>query len=173
VWVCAPPSAGEIECPSPAANGNFYVDPSCSVPFIGDASVDVSTPTLCPSTLKDLITTCVVGVDPSCLKGCGPELPTGSPAPGNLGTKSCVCQVGVYQCQACVYESPLPTCYQPSAAPPTCGQTTVDQGPCTTPCTTGTGDDVCTLMSDAGKLEGCVCIMGAAGPVWTCATLWW
>jgi hypothetical protein len=28
-------------------------------------------------------------------------------------------------------------------------------------------------MSDAGKLEGCVCIQESTGPTWTCATQWW
>jgi hypothetical protein len=32
---------------------------------------------------------------------------------------------------------------------------------------------VCTMLSDAGKTEGCVCIAGSAGNVWTCATQWW
>jgi hypothetical protein len=29
------------------------------------------------------------------------------------------------------------------------------------------------MTTDAGKVDGCVCIMGASAPVWTCATQWW
>jgi hypothetical protein len=139
----------------------------------GDAGGGGGDGGICPSTLQDKITTCTPGVDPTCIKGCGPDLPTGSPPPANLGTKQCLCQTGVYQCQACVYESPLPTCYQPSATPPACAAGTVNKGTCTTPCTTGTGNDVCTMTSDAGKAQGCVCVQASAGPVWTCATQWW
>jgi hypothetical protein len=38
VWACAPPSVGQTQCPSPVANSDFYVDPSCSVPYSGDAA---------------------------------------------------------------------------------------------------------------------------------------
>jgi hypothetical protein len=119
------------------------------------------------------MTTCTVGIDPSCGKGCGPDLPTGS-SQSNLGTKTCTCMTGVYQCSGCVYESPLPGCYVESATPAACDSTVVDKGACTTPCTgNGTGNDVCTMMTDAGKSVGCVCIQGSMGPVWTCATLPW
>lgn len=140
----------------------------------GDGGAAAGDASLCASSLKDKITTCTTGVDPSCLKGCGPDLAAGSPPPGNLGTKDCLCQTGVYQCQACIYQMPLPGCYQPSATPPACDPTTADKGTCTTPCSgNGTGNDVCTIMSDAGKLEGCVCIQESTGPTWTCATQWW
>jgi hypothetical protein len=32
---------------------------------------------------------------------------------------------------------------------------------------------VCTLTTDAGKVDGCVCVAGAAANVWTCQTQWW
>jgi hypothetical protein len=118
------------------------------------------------------MTTCTVGVDPSCSKGCGPDLANGSSQP-NLGNKTCTCTAGVYVCSDCVYESPLPTCYTEGASPPACDGTVADKAPCTTPCTTGTGNDVCTMTTDAGKAAGCVCITGATGDVWTCATLPW
>jgi hypothetical protein len=73
-----------------------------------------------------------------------------------------------------MYESPLPGCYQPVASPAGCPAGTADKTACTTPCSgAGTGNDVCTITTDAGKLDGCVCIMGSSGPVWTCQTSWW
>jgi hypothetical protein len=33
--------------------------------------------------------------------------------------------------------------------------------------------NVCTIVTDAGKTDGCVCIAGSAGNVWTCQTQWW
>jgi hypothetical protein len=138
----------------------------------GGGGGDAGTPATCPSTLKDKVTTCTVGTDPDCLKGCGPDLPAGS-SQTNLGTKTCTCMTGVYQCGACDYEAPLPLCYQESATPAACDVSVADKLPCTTPCTTGTGNDVCTATSDAGKAEGCVCITGSKGNVWTCATTPW
>jgi hypothetical protein len=128
---------------------------------------------VCPSGLTDKVTTCTPGSSPSCAKGCGPELPVGS-TQTNLGNKECDCSTsGVYLCQACIYESPLPGCYQPAASPPSCAAGVVDTVQCTTPCSgTGTGNDVCTLMTDAGKLDGCVCIQGPTAPIWTCQTSW-
>jgi hypothetical protein len=32
---------------------------------------------------------------------------------------------------------------------------------------------LCTIQSDAGKTQGCVCISAGSGNVWTCATQWW
>jgi hypothetical protein len=83
-----------------------------------------------------------------------------------------MCASGTYSCGTCVYESPLPACYQPSATPPVCASGTANKGTCTTPCS-GSMSGVCTMLSDAGKTEGCVCIAGSAGNVWTCATQWW
>jgi hypothetical protein len=147
---------------------------SSSAAGASTASTDAGTDGgVCPSTLKDKVTTCTVGVDPSCTKGCGPDLPAGS-SQSNLGNKTCTCMTGVYQCGSCVYESPLPGCYVESATPPACDATVVDKGTCTTPCSgAGTGNDVCAMITDAGKSAGCVCIQGSTGPVWTCATLPW
>jgi hypothetical protein len=116
-----------------------------------------------------------MGVDQPCSKGCGPDLPTGSPPPGNLGTKTCSCgSAGVYTCASCVYQSPLPGCYQPSATPPACAAGAADKTACMTPCSgNGTGNDVCTLTTDAGKVDGCVCVQSKTGPLWTCQTQWW
>ncbi len=113
-----------------------------------------------------------------CEKGCGPDLPAGA-LQKNLGNKLCSCngvagQTGVYTCGTCVYESPLPGCYVISATASACAAGVADKLPCTTPCAgDGTGNDVCTLVTDAGKQDGCVCITGSSGPVWTCATLPW
>jgi hypothetical protein len=138
----------------------------------GTAPVNVSDAGVCPSTLKDKMTTCTVGTDPACTKGCGPDLPSGS-SQSNLGNKTCTCTAGVYVCSDCVYESPPPVCFTEGASPPACDPTVADKGACTTPCTTGTGNDVCTMTTDAGKAAGCVCITGATSNVWTCATLPW
>lgn len=136
-----------------------------------DAGTDSGVPT-CPSGLQDKITPCTASDLQQCTKGCGPDLPAGS-AESNLGTKTCTCTTGVYQCADCSYISPLPLCYQQSATAPACEAGVADKLPCGTPCTTGTGNDVCLTTSDAGKSEGCVCITGGAGNVWTCATVPW
>jgi hypothetical protein len=53
IWACAPPTAAQISCPSPAPNSDFYADPACSVPYGSDAAasaiglVDASTPIFC------------------------------------------------------------------------------------------------------------------------------
>lgn len=160
-------TSGATTSPTGTGTSTSGTVPPSDAGAVGDAN-------LCPSTLKDKMTTCMTGVDPTCFKGCGPDLPAGSAPPGNLGTKPCICQTGVYQCQTCNYETPTPGCYVPSATPATCPSTTVDKGACTTPCSgNGTGNDVCTITTDANKLEGCVCIMGSTGPIWTCATQWW
>ena len=38
--VAPPPPAGQVQCPTPVANADFYVDPSCTVPYVGDAGGD-------------------------------------------------------------------------------------------------------------------------------------
>ena len=128
----------------------------------------------CDPNLKDKTTTCMPGIDPpTCNKGCGPELPGGTTY---IGNKACNCgSSGVWTCGSCSYVTPLPACYQPSASPSACAATVADKNPCTTPCSgNGTGNDVCTLTTDAGKSDGCVCIVGNMGtPVWTCQTRWW
>jgi hypothetical protein len=128
----------------------------------------------CPADLKDKMTTCTSGTTPSCVKGCGPNLPAGATQP-NLGTKTCSCATSdVYECADCVYESPLPACFTPSATPPACAAGVANEGACATPCSgSGTGNDVCTLLVDGGKTDGCVCVQGATSPAWTCATQWW
>ena len=126
----------------------------------------------CPSGLEDKITTCDAGALQECVKGCGPDLPPGS-SQSELGTKACTCTSGVYQCADCDYIDPLPTCYVEGMTPPACAADVADKLPCSTPCPPSTGNDVCTTVSDAGKSEGCVCITGSAGDVWTCATLPW
>jgi len=127
----------------------------------------------CDANLKDKVTTCTVGTSPSCAKSCGPDLADGS-SQSKLGNKECDCNAsGVYICQSCVYETPIPGCYVPSATPTNC-PAVVDGTPCTTVCTgNGTGNDVCTRTTSAGKTEGCVCVQGKDGPTWTCATSWW
>ncbi len=133
-----------------------------------DAGDDGGMP-LCPSGLQDKITACTAAT-PTCVKGCGPDLATG--VNGNLGQKTCACNTGtmVYNCQPCAYPSPLPSCYAPSSTtPPACAAGVADKTACTTPCS-----GVCTLQSDAGKTQGCVCVMLASGTSqWTCATQWW
>ena len=126
----------------------------------------------CPSGLEDKITTCDAGDLQECVKGCGPDLPPGS-SQSNLGTKACTCTSGVYQCADCGHIAPLPACYVESMTPPACAADVADKLACSTPCPPSTGNDVCTTVSDAGKSEGCVCIAGSAGDVWTCATLPW
>jgi hypothetical protein len=122
--------------------------------------------------VTDKVTTCTTGTSPDCTKGCGPDLPAGG-SQTNLGTKTCTCTAGTYNCATCVYQSPLPACYQPGATPAMCAAGTANKGACTTPCTgTGTGG-VCTIVTDAAKTDGCVCIAGSSGNVWTCATQWW
>lgn len=127
----------------------------------------------CASGLQDKITTCTATDVQQCVKGCGPDLPAGSTQGSTLGTKTCTCMTGVYQCANCNYLPTLPLCYMESATPSVCEAGTADKLACTTPCTTGTGNDVCTLTTDAGKSDGCVCIVGSTGNVWTCATLPW
>jgi hypothetical protein len=41
-WNCVPPTAGEFQCPNPVAGSDFYVDPSCSLPYVGDAGTDAA-----------------------------------------------------------------------------------------------------------------------------------
>jgi hypothetical protein len=109
---------------------------------------------------------------PTCNKGCGPNLPGGT---SQLGEKSCSCNVGtlVYNCLDCVYEAPLPACYTAPATPaPACPAGTTNGASCTTVCS-GTASGVCTLTTDAGKVDGCVCVMGTTAPSWACATQWW
>ena len=141
----------------------------------GGASDDGASTTApaCSATLQDKVTSCTAS-DPTCLKGCGPDLPAGS-SQKQLGAKTCSCTTAnVYQCSKCAYENPMPGCYRPSASPPACPGSTIPKGPCTTPCSgDGTGNDVCTLAVDGGKLDGCVCVTGASGPVWACVTTWW
>jgi hypothetical protein len=130
-------------------------------------------PPTCVSGLQDKITTCMPTDVQGCQKGCGPDLPAGSAQGTTLGQKTCTCTAGVYQCGNCAYISPLPACYVESATPSACEAGVADKGACTTVCPPSTGNDVCTMTTDAGKNDGCVCIAGAAGNVWTCATLPW
>jgi hypothetical protein len=39
-WICAPPAAGLFQCPNPVAGADYYIDPSCSVPYVGGAGAD-------------------------------------------------------------------------------------------------------------------------------------
>jgi hypothetical protein len=115
--------------------------------------------------------TACTATTPTCAKGCGPDLSGG----GTLGTKSCSCNQGtmVYNCLDCAYETPLPACYAPPAtAVPACAAGTADKASCTTICA-GTASGICTITTDAGKTDGCVCVMGASAPQWTCQTQWW
>jgi len=53
-WDCAAPAAGEVQCPSPIAGSDFYFDPSCSVPYVGDAGMDAALPSCTwPASLDD------------------------------------------------------------------------------------------------------------------------
>lgn len=118
----------------------------------------------CPSGLLDNVTACT-SASPACIKGCGPKTMT-----AHLGTKGCSCNLStmVYTCQACAYPTPLPACYMPAATPPACASGVADGVACTTPCS-----GVCTLITDAGKVDGCVCVQGSGSAAWSCATQWW
>jgi hypothetical protein len=132
----------------------------------------------CPSGLQDKITTCTAGMTPACVEGCGPDLPAGSSQP-NLGTKTCTCNTaGVYTCADCTYEATIAACYVPATTPPACPAGVANEVACTAACSPSTASPPgpCTFTTDAGKLDGCVCVMEsttAAGPVWSCATEWW
>ena len=158
---------------SGSGGGGSSSSSSSGASSTGDAGDGGAIPA-CDPNLKDKMTTCMPGVDPpTCNKGCGPELPGGTTY---IGNKPCTCGTsGVWTCGSCAYESPLPGCYQPAASPMACDSTVADKNPCTTPCSgNGTGNDVCTLTTDAGKSDGCVCIVGnMSTPVWTCQTRWW
>ena len=119
----------------------------------------------CPSGLQDKTTTCTAS-SASCTKGCGPNVAGG----GKLGTKGCSCNTStqVYNCQQCAYPNPLPQCYRPSGAPPPCASGVGDGASCNSPC-----GGVCTISTDAGKTDGCVCVMGSSNSSWSCATQWW
>jgi len=122
----------------------------------------------CPSGLQDKVTTCTA-TDPTCVKGCGPDMAGG--VNNNLGYKTCSCNTGtmVYTCQSCVYQQPLPSCYAAGATPAACGADVASKVACTTLC-----GGVCTQLSDAGKTQGCVCVTNSAGASeYTCATQWW
>lgn len=121
--------------------------------------------------LQDKVTTCTAA-SPACSKGCGPNLAT-----GNLGSKDCSCNLTtlVYNCLACVYPQPLPACYQPALgdaglpSPPACATGVADKVACTTPCS-----GVCTILTDGGKTDGCVCVALSTGLTqWSCQTRWW
>jgi len=124
----------------------------------------------CAPNLQDKVTACTAS-SPTCNQGCGPELSGGA---STLGEKTCDCDLStlVYNCEDCVYESPVPKCYTTPATPPACATGTANGATCTTVCS-GTASGVCTLTTDAGKVDGCVCIMDNRTPVWTCATQWW
>jgi hypothetical protein len=124
---------------------------------------------VCPDGLEDKMTACTA-TTVACTKGCGPDLSGG----GTLGQKTCTCNQGtmVYNCADCVYETPLPACYMPAATVPACAAGTADKASCTTICA-GTASGICTITTDAGKTDGCVCVMGASAPQWTCQTQWW
>jgi hypothetical protein len=131
----------------------------------GGTGADAAT---CPTGLQDKVTTCS-GSDPTCVKGCGPDMVGG--VNNNLGYKTCSCNTGtmVYNCPSCTYPQPLPSCYAAAASPAACAAGVANKSPCTTPCS-----GVCTTMSDAGKVQGCVCVMTSAGATeYTCATQWW
>jgi hypothetical protein len=132
---------------------------------------------ICAAGLQDKITTCT-GTEPTCLKGCGPNLPTS----GNLGSKACSCNTAAvggptYLCAACMYPQPLmPACYAPPldagiADPPPCAAGVADKGACTPACS-GNTSGICTITTDAGKVDGCVCVQ-LATTQWTCQTQWW
>ncbi len=110
----------------------------------------------------------------TCTKGCGPDVTSTT----DLGTKSCACNIaagataGTYLCGQCQYPQPLPACYAPAtnagvADPPACASGVADKVACTAACS-----GVCTVMSDAGKLEGCVCVQ-LTTLEWSCQTQWW
>jgi hypothetical protein len=65
----------------------------------------------------------------------------------------------------------LPTCYA-ATSPPACASGVVDGAACTTPCSGG-ASGVCTVPTDAGKTDGCVCVQGSSSSKWSCATQWW
>jgi hypothetical protein len=139
----------------------------------GGASVDGGAPA-CVAGLQDKITTCT-GTEPTCAKGCGPNLPIS----GNLGTKDCSCNTlttpPTYLCAACQYPQPLPPCYAPPATGPVpaCAAGVADKVPCTTTCDGNTTGALCTIGTDAGKTQGCVCVQLTSSAQWTCQTQWW
>lgn len=164
-------SSSSAASTSSASSASAPVDSGAGA--VGDAGADAAI-AACPSGLEDKVTTCTATDLQQCVKGCGPDLPPDS-GQSDLGTKVCTCTAGTYVCADCSYIDPLPACYVESATPLPCEAGVADKLACSTPCTTGTstGNDVCTTVSDAGKSEGCVCITGSAGDVWTCATLPW
>jgi hypothetical protein len=103
---------------------------------------------------------------------CGPIVSGGN----YLGEKTCSCNQGegVYNCAACAYESPLPACESAPPAMAMCLTGTENGNECTTPCEGGSVSGVCTIVTDGGKMDGCVCIERAADQiVWSCAAQWW
>jgi hypothetical protein len=69
----------------------------------------------------------------------------------------------------CAYPNPLPQCYRPSGTQaPACASGVSDGTACSTPCS-----GFCAITTDAGKTDGCVCVMGSSSSTWSCATQWW
>jgi hypothetical protein len=148
----------------------------------GDAETEGGSLVACVNVTAN-VTTCAPESTPECDKGCGPDLPPDAGQP-QLGTKACTCTPsdagdagGVYKCADCAYLSPEPACYQyAEGGPPACALdagVVGDKLACTTPCVGGTTSGVCTLVTDAGSTQGCVCVPNAAGAsIWTCQTLW-
>jgi hypothetical protein len=158
-------SSGSSSNSSSGGNSSGSSSGSGSSSSSGSSSGGSSSGTgACAAGLQDKITTCTAGT-PACNKGCGPDV---SPS-GQLGTKSCSCNGSVYNCALCAYPSPLPACYQPaSTTPPACASGVASGAACISPCS-----GVCTMTTDAGKTDGCVCVMGSSSSKWSCATQWW
>lgn len=148
----------------------------------GDGGSDAGTVLACVNVTANL-TACTFGSTPECDKGCGPDLPPDSGQP-QLGTKACTCTAtdagdagGVYTCADCAYLAPEPACYRyAEGGPPACvldAGAVGDKLPCTTPCVGGSSSGVCTVVTDAGSTQGCVCVPNSSGAdIWTCQTLW-
>jgi hypothetical protein len=64
-WDCAPPEAGTVTCPSPAADGDLYVDPACTMAYgsVPDEDAGAQAGGCTPVLAADYDQSCVVDSD--------------------------------------------------------------------------------------------------------------